>query len=250
MPRSPRTTWTPGRRCALIGASAAVVCLGTALAACGGGTGEGYVATGAAGGPSPSSSTAVRPTGDVTLVPLPRTPSGPGRGPGPADSVSPGGASAGSPDAGAAATAPGGAPGTGGPAGVGGATSAPARSTEGAGDGRTPSASPSAEATPEPAALGWSEPVREATDQRWCEDVTLEFRNTGGLPVTSGAVTFGTHVIGALGIDWATVESTAGLPVPIDAGARVVRTWTVCVDAWRVPVGMRVETRDVTVRWR
>ncbi|KUN27169.1 hypothetical protein AQJ11_18110 [Streptomyces corchorusii] len=26
-------------------------------------------------------------------------------------------------------------------------------------------------------------------------------------------------------------------------------TWTVCVDAWRVPVGMRVETRDVSVRW-
>ncbi|MEU0408109.1 hypothetical protein ABZ307_09830 [Streptomyces griseorubiginosus] len=243
MPRSPRTTWTPGRRCALIGASAAVVCLGTALAACGGGTGEGYVATGAAGGPSAVSGTAVRPTGDVTLVPLPGPPSRPGSSPGSADSDSPAGTSARSTAVGT--------PRTGTPAGVGGAggPSAPARSTEGAGDGRTPSASPSARTTPEPAALVWSEPVREASDKRWCEDVTLDFRNTGGSPVTSGAVTFGTHVIGALGIDWATVESTAGLPVPIDAGARVVRTWTVCVDAWRVPVGMRVETRDVTVRW-
>jgi hypothetical protein len=243
MPRSPRTTWTPGRRCALIGASAAVVCLGTALAACGGGTGEGYVATGAAGGPSPSSGTAVRPTGDVTLVPLPGTPSGPGSSPASAIPASPGRTSAGSTAVGA--------PRTGTPAGLGGAggPSAPARATEGGADGRTPSASPSAQTTPEPAALGWSEPVREASDKRWCEDVTLDFRNTGGSPVTSGAVTFGTHVIGALGIDWATVESTAGLPVPIDAGARVVRTWTVCVDAWRVPVGMRVETRDVTVRW-
>ena len=66
----------------------------------------------------------------------------------------------------------------------------------------------------------------------------------------SGKVTFGTHVIGALGIDWGTVESTAGLPVPIGAGARKGKTWTVCVDAWRVPLGMHIETRDVTVQWK
>jgi hypothetical protein len=24
----------------------------------------------------------------------------------------------------------------------------------------------------------------------------------------------------------------------------------VCVDAWRVPLGMHIETRDVTVRWK
>ncbi|MFF7286345.1 hypothetical protein [Streptomyces griseorubiginosus] len=241
MPRSPRTTWTHGRRCALLGASAAVVCLGAALASCGGGDGEGYVATGAAGGPTASSDTAVKPTGDVTLVPLQATPSRPVRSPASANPAAPHGTSAGST---AAGTTP-----TGGPTGVGGATDAPARPTEGPGDGRSPSASPSAEGAPEPAALVWSEPVREATDRRWCEDVTLEFRNTGGAPVTSGTVTFGTHVIGALGIDWATVESTVGLPVPIDAGARREKTWTVCVDAWRVPWGMRVETRDVTVRW-
>ena len=65
----------------------------------------------------------------------------------------------------------------------------------------------------------------------------------------SGTVTFGTHIIGALGIDWATVESAEKLPAPIAPGAREEKTWTVCVDAWRVPLGMHVETRDVSVRW-
>ncbi|MFC8363639.1 hypothetical protein ACFUIY_27665 [Streptomyces griseorubiginosus] len=245
MPRSPRTTWTHGRRCALLGASAAVVCLGAVVASCGAGDGEGYVATGAAGGPTPSSDTAVRPTGDVTLVPLQGTASRPARSPASANPVAPHGTSAGSTAVGTTRT--GTTADVGG--GSGGATDAPTPPTAGPGDGRSPSATPSAEGPPDPAALVWSEPVREDTDRRWCENVTLEFRNTGGSPVTSGAVTFGTHVIGALGIDWATVESTAGLPVPIDAGARREKTWTVCVDAWRVPLGMRVETRDVTVRW-
>jgi hypothetical protein len=40
------------------------------------------------------------------------------------------------------------------------------------------------------------------------------------------------------------------LPAPIGAGAREKQTWTVCVDAWRVPLGMHIETRDVTVRWK
>jgi hypothetical protein len=92
--------------------------------------------------------------------------------------------------------------------------------------------------------------VRKATDRRWCEDVRLVFTNSGGTAVRSGTVTFGTHVIGALGIDWATVTSEVALPAPIGAGARETKTWTVCVDAWRVPLGMHVETRDVTVRWR
>ncbi|WP_234443309.1 hypothetical protein [Streptomyces cellulosae] len=92
--------------------------------------------------------------------------------------------------------------------------------------------------------------MRKATDKRWCEDVTLVVRNTGGSAVRSGTVTFGTHVIGALGIDWATLESTVALPAPIEAGARKERTWTVCADAWRVPIGMHVETRDVSVQWK
>ncbi|MEU7419769.1 hypothetical protein [Streptomyces antibioticus] len=72
---------------------------------------------------------------------------------------------------------------------------------------------------------------------------------TTGTPVRSGTVAFGTHVIGALGIDWATVDSTVLLPTPIAPGARKRRTWTVCVDSWRVPLGMHVETREVSVRW-
>ncbi|MFV8183987.1 MULTISPECIES: hypothetical protein [Streptomyces] len=123
----------------------------------------------------------------------------------------------------------------------------------------TTTTSPSATATPGrtapagpagPADLSWSEPKRKATDQRWCEDVALTFTNSGGTAVRSGTVTFGTHVIGALGIDWATVTSDVRLPAPIDAGAHRKKTWTVCVDAWRVPLGMHIETRDVTVRWK
>lgn len=79
--------------------------------------------------------------------------------------------------------------------------------------------------------------------------MTLGFRNSGGTAVRSGTVTFGTHIIGALGIDWATIESAEQLPVPIAANGRKDTTWTVCVDAWRVPLGMHIETRDVSVQW-
>ncbi len=92
-------------------------------------------------------------------------------------------------------------------------------------------------------------PVREPTDKRWCEKVTVAFHNTGGTAVRSGTVTFGTHIIGALGIDWGTIESTEDLPAPIAAGTRTERTWTVCVESWRVPLGMHIETRDVSVEW-
>jgi hypothetical protein len=80
--------------------------------------------------------------------------------------------------------------------------------------------------------------------------VTVAFHNSGGTAVRSGTVTFGTHIIGLLGLDWGTVDSTEDLPVPIAAGAREDHTWTVCVDAWRVPLGMHIETRDVSVRWK
>ena len=80
--------------------------------------------------------------------------------------------------------------------------------------------------------------------------MTLRFHNSGDTPVRSGTLTFGTHIIGALGIDWATIESTGELAVPIGAGAREKQSWTVCVDAWRVPLGMHVETRDVAVEWK
>ncbi|MEU3341375.1 hypothetical protein [Streptomyces sp. NPDC006668] len=239
---TPGTTWTRGRRGALIGASAAVVCLGAALAACGGGGREGYVATGAVGGPQVSGAAA--PTGGVTLVPLerPRTTTGGSGAPT---------AAKGERDAGAGRVdAQGSAPAAGTPRAQGGS------STGGAEPGRTTPTSPPSTATPGPtapvgpAALSWGEPVRTAAEQRWCEDVQLTFANSGGTAVRSGTVTFGTHIIGLLGIDWGTVESAEPLPVPIGAGARKEKTWTVCVDAWRVPLGMHVETRDVTVQWK
>jgi hypothetical protein len=143
------------------------------------------------------------------------------------------------------------------------ASSSPA---EGGSDGRTPSASPAPAPTATapsagPAALAVGDPVRAGTDHRWCEHVTLALHNSGGTAVRSGTVTFGTHVVDALGIDWATRTSTAPLPTPIAAGAREEKTWTVCVDAmgvpplersreWgSVPLGMHIETRDVSVRW-
>ncbi|MFE6102934.1 hypothetical protein ACFVQ4_23625 [Streptomyces laurentii] len=78
----------------------------------------------------------------------------------------------------------------------------------------------------------------------------MTFRNTGGTATRSGSVTFATHVIGALGVDWATLTSDQPLPAPLAAGASQTRTYTVCVDAWRVPLGMRVDTREVTAEWR
>ncbi|MFJ6658520.1 hypothetical protein ACIQNG_19510 [Streptomyces sp. NPDC091377] len=96
-----------------------------------------------------------------------------------------------------------------------------------------------------------SVPEQEATDRRYCEEVTVGFRNTGGTAVGSGTVTFGTHVIGALGVDWATVESTEPLPVPIRAGERVEKTWTVCVDRFyegMLALGAHLE-HDVTVKY-
>ncbi|WHM37642.1 hypothetical protein [Streptomyces sp. BPTC-684] len=65
----------------------------------------------------------------------------------------------------------------------------------------------------------------------------------------SGTLTFATHIIGLLGIDWATITSTQPL-APVPANAKTSRTYTVCVDAWRVPLGMHIETRSVTADWR
>ncbi|MBT2423878.1 hypothetical protein J7F01_36275 [Streptomyces sp. ISL-22] len=245
MLRSPWTTWTHGRRCALIGASAAVVCLGGVLAACGGGGGgDGYVATGAAGGPPRVSGTAVAPTGEVTLVPLDEPTSGEGSdlgGTGSGNARGRYGSQAPASPERTARAAPR-------PSQALGPTATPTATDSSA----PPRSSPAPSAPPSPAApaqLTVSEPAREPTEQRWCEKVTVAFHNSGGTAVRSGTVTFGTHIIGALGIDWATVESTHELPAPIGAGAREERTWTVCVEAWRVPLGMHIETRDVSVRW-
>ncbi|MFS8203309.1 hypothetical protein ACLVWQ_32070 (plasmid) [Streptomyces sp. CWNU-52B] len=255
-----------GRRGALGGASAAVVCLGAVLVACAGGgegAGDGYVAVQR---PSPSVK-AVPPTGDVELVPLKGDSASNGT-PGSGSSAPPDDAR--SSGGGTGSSASGSAGAQGGPRddtqsgaqdgaqGSGGRTNpSPSSDDGGTGDaggggGGTAggSGSGSDPATPAgPAVLAVGDPERGPADERWCEKVTVTFHNTGGTAVRSGTVTFGTHVIGALGIDWATVESTERLPVPIAPGSREKKTWTVCVDAWRVPLGMHVETRDVSVRW-
>ncbi|WP_314416230.1 hypothetical protein [Streptomyces sp. DSM 40484] len=239
-------------------------CLGAVtLVACGiggdGGDSDGYVAV-----QRPSSSaSAVAPTGDVELVPLEGASAGkgsagqPGSAAEPSSAASaPGGTGSGERGAGSSASGssavgpPADGPSASGSSGAAahdsGRTSPP--SSGGDGTGATGGAG-GADVPAGPAVLVVGEPEREPADQRWCEKVTVGFRNTGGSAVRSGTVTFGTHVIGALGIDWATVESTERLPVPIAPGSRTEKTWTVCVDAWRVPLGMHVETRDVSVRW-
>ncbi|USQ89217.1 hypothetical protein NFX46_39085 [Streptomyces phaeoluteigriseus] len=244
-----RPTWTQGRRGAVLGASAAVVMCTAGLgllAAGGGGPDGGHVATGAAPGLSGDTGAAAPPTAGVRLIPL-----------------DDGESESGSPPPGEAEPAPR-APQSGTPPASGPRPSSPGVRTSPAppqapdGPSKSPSPAPGSPPPPTPTAtappagpavLDVSEPERAATDRRWCEQVTLTFHNSGGTAVRSGSVTLGTHVIGALGIDWATIESTENLPTPIAPGARERGTWTVCVDAWRVPLGMHVETRDVSVRW-
>jgi hypothetical protein len=134
--------------------------------------------------------------------------------------------------------------------------------TSGGSDPGTAPAAPASPAKPGPAVLDVGDPQRKPADKRWCEKVTVGFHNTGGTAVRSGTVIFETHIIGALGIDWATIESTEKLPAPIAPGAREEKTWTVCVDAmgvpprersraWgSVPLGMHIETQDVSVKWK
>ncbi|MER5257771.1 hypothetical protein [Streptomyces sp. NPDC002855] len=256
----------------VLGASTAVLCLGGLLAACGGGDGDGYVATGpAAAGPERAPGAGVAPTGDVELVPLDEAEKAPGGkggsergGGGPGSSSEPGPDASGgkSPDGkspdGKSGSGPSGTP-DGGESSTGSTDGAKPGRTEGSSEGSSgssPDTTPSnpgggSSAPPSgPAKLSVGEPQRKPADDRWCEKVTVAFKNTGGSPVRSGTVTFGTHVIGALGVDWATIKSTEKLPAPIGAGETLKKTWPVCVEAWRVPLGMHVETRDVSVDWK
>ncbi|MEV7387563.1 hypothetical protein [Streptomyces sp. NPDC091215] len=226
------------------------LCLACSLTACGG-NGGGYTAVGAAGAPT---GTPARPTGSVTLVPLDGSD-------GPKGS-----------EGGSTGTANGSAGTADGPATTADASgSAGSRSTNSASGTALSPPSPSApasrrtgsrptapnspqpgtsSASASPAALTWSAPAREATDRRWCEKVTVAFHNSGGTAVRSGTITLGTHIIDLLGIDWSTVGSTETLPVPIAPESGTDRTWTVCVDGWRVPLGMHIETRVETVDWK
>ncbi|MCQ1580494.1 hypothetical protein [Streptomyces parvus] len=281
-----QTYGSTGRRGTAIAASAAALCLGTGLlSGCGSGPGDGYTAVGAAAGNSKPPPDGV-PSGDVTLTPLDESGSGSaggrGRGGGgtsPSGGTSPGpgtSPSAGSPgdgrsggaqdgSGGARTTPPGGRQTAGGSSGGPGEApsqppdpSAPSKpggggagnpSPPGPGSPGTPSSPKPPDPPATPAALTLSAPQRAAADKRWCEKVTVEFRNTGGSPARSGTVTFATHIIGALGVDWATITSSQPLPAPIGAGSTRSKTYTVCVESWRVPLGMRVETQDVSAVW-
>lgn len=243
------------------GLAGVALCLGGVLAASGadGQTG-GYAAVGA-GEHGPQD--AVPPSGDVVLVPLdgssPARPSGaaPGSAGEAAGRADPG---VGAPGTGTARHSSGGPSGSGAPGGrpPGGEGTdtqpepgppEPGSTPSAPGTGRpTPPPPDPSPSPPGPAVLVVAEVRRAPADERWCENVTVEFRNTGGTAVRSGTVLFGTHIIGALGVDWATIESTHALPAPIAAGTARATTYRVCVDSWRVPLGMRVETQDVRAR--
>ncbi|MEV2252425.1 hypothetical protein AB0I94_17890 [Streptomyces sp. NPDC050147] len=264
----------------VLSASTAALCLGGLLAACGSADGDGYVASGpAAAGPQRAPGAGVAPTGDVQLVPLDgESSSGAGGEGGEGGNDKPDGS--GSPEPGSSDSSGKSADGEAGSdspatADSGDSTSSGDSSTGDVKPGRTEGSSAGASAgSPDeggasgspsapdggastgpsdpsgPAKLSVSAPERKPADDRWCEKVTVTFRNSGESPVRSGTVTFATHIIGALGVDWATIESTEKLPSPIGAGKTVKKTWPVCVEAWRVPLGMHVETQDVSVKWK
>ncbi len=230
---------TPGRGALVVSAAVLFVAVFAWLTVFGGSGGGGYVAVGA-GGTSHDPGRLVAPSGRVTFVPLP--------GGSPAGANAPAAA-----PASAAARGSGQGGGSGTPPSPGGEPTAPANPATGTagtpdapgtpGSGATGSGTPQPPPPPRPARLTVSGPTRSAADRRWCEYVALTFTNSGEMPATSGTVTFETHVIGLLGIDWATVESAQGVPAPIAGGSSVRTTYEVCVDAWRVPLGMHVETR-------
>ncbi|WP_420034629.1 hypothetical protein ACN2WE_20955 [Streptomyces sp. cg28] len=271
-------TWVRGRKGVAVGvASAAVVGLGGAatVAFCGDGGPSKYVAVGAAGG-SAAPGDSVAPTGTVRLVPLDpgstgspassgsgrqgggddKSGDGKGSGGGSSAGDSPGTGSSSSTGTGSSGSASDDGSGSGSGSGTqsgnkgGGTPGTPTGSGSGSGSSSGTPAGSGTPASPAPAALKVDDPVLKDADDRWCQDVTLKMRNSGGTEVRSGTVTFETHIIGALGVDWATIESTEKLPVPIGPGEQKEKTWTVCVDSWRVPLGMHVETRDVSVKWK
>ncbi|PNE36318.1 hypothetical protein [Streptomyces noursei] len=244
-------------------ASAAVLCLGVLLTGCADAAGSGYAAVGAAG---PSDGTAATkpapPPGDVELTPLdgggdgsgPSDRSGPPNSPGPA-APGPSPAPTGSSPSGAPTTSPPTTP-------PGPSAGTPAGHSDGDTPGSNPPSVPGGSPAPRPpsptipagpgapSGLVVGKPVLADTDVRWCQQITIAFLDTGDRPVTAGTVTFGSHVIGALGIDWATLESTRPLPLPLAPGTPATGRWRVCVDAWRVPWGMHLDTRDVTFKWK
>ncbi|MDD9377395.1 hypothetical protein M8Z33_12135 [Streptomyces sp. ZAF1911] len=247
-----------------------------ALTGCGGPAREGYVALGAAApGPERGAGENVAPKDRVEFQSLPQASAGSSASPGGTSGSTSGSTSAeipGGTPGGVPGGTPPGAPGSsqppGGSAPGGGAPTAPGGSGNppGTGPGTTPPTTPGKPGTPSspppkpgpstpapppatPAKLSIGAPTRTATAERWCEQVTVAFTNTGGTAARSGTVSFATHIIGALGVDWATIHSTQQLPAPIAGGTTKTQTYRICVESWRVPLGMRVETQKVTATW-
>jgi hypothetical protein len=244
----------------------AVLCCAAAvtLTGCGGPARDGYVAVGAAApGPERGPGQNVAPRDPVEFQQLGGAPAAGSSSASASTSASaprpepPGGSAPG----GAPPTAPGTAQAPGTPPGRGdntasGTPSSPGGSGTGSGSGSgsgTPPGAPSRPGTTPPPAtpakLTLSTPARTPAADRWCERVTVTFTNIGTAAARSGTVSFATHIIGALGVDWATITTTQPLPAPVPGGAARTQTYTVCVDAWRVPLGMRIETQRVTATW-
>ncbi|MFE6691464.1 hypothetical protein ACFVFQ_33960 [Streptomyces sp. NPDC057743] len=239
-------------------ASAAVCCLGALLTGCGSAAGSGYAAVGAAGPSDGAAPTrAAHPPGRVQLTPLdgdsggndatahPRPPTGPG-----GDAPSPGATSAAPPPS--PADPPAAPPAS--PTPGQDSNSAPPPTGSPGPPPTSPSPTPPSPTIPAgpdaPAGLVVGKPALADTDVRWCQRITIDFLNTGPQPVTTGTVAFGSHVIGPLGVDWATLHSTRPLPLPLTPGKPKTATWRVCVDAWRVPLGMHLDTKEVTFKWK
>ena len=95
------------------------------------------------------------------------------------------------------------------------------------------------------------EGLRDSADprgRRWCRNITVTYRNRGGLPVTSGRAVLRAAVVDLFGIEWASSRTAVGVPLPIAAGGRVTRTYGVCFDVWRVLPGTRVVARGIVLR--
>ncbi|MET3982442.1 hypothetical protein [Streptomyces sp. PvR034] len=251
------------------------VCVTAAtLTGCGGPPRDGYVAVGAAApGSERGAGETVAPKGAVEYQPL----AGPAGASAPPSSTSPpapgnpptagsgaGGAVPGAPTGSASApgstaaggpgdtpgtTAPPPAAGTSGGSGTSGGPGGSGTSGGSAGSGGSTTPPPPKPPAATPARIQLGAPARSAAADRWCERVGVTFTNTGTTAARSGTVTFSTHIIGALGIDWATITSTQPLPAPIAGGAAKTQTYTVCVESWRVPLGMHIETQRVTATW-
>ncbi|WP_206313310.1 hypothetical protein [Streptomyces coryli] len=86
----------------------------------------------------------------------------------------------------------------------------------------------------QPGDLKLTDLERAPSDVPWCEKVTLTVRNTGGRTISGADVTFTSHIVGAIGVDWVTETSRRELP-DLKADDDVTKTWRVCVDEKHAP---------------